>query len=318
MFCDKLLGMEDNMINELEKIVGKENIYLNEDMCKHTTFKVGGPADVFVVPQDIEQVKQVILKCKSNNQNYYVIGKGSNLLVGDKGFRGVIVCLYNTLDKVEVLQDQEDNDKYIVTAGAGIMLSKLANIILDNSLEGFEFASGIPGTLGGAVAMNAGAYGGEIKDCIVEATVIDDKCNIITLSVDELDLSYRNSIILKKDYIVLEAKFKFNVGEKQSIKDKMLELNMKRKEKQPLEYPSAGSTFKRPEGYFAGKLIMDAGLSGFTVGGAQVSEKHCGFVINKDKATASDIKELIKQVDNIVYDKYNVHLEPEVRIIGEF
>jgi UDP-N-acetylmuramate dehydrogenase len=189
---------------------------------------------------------------------------------------------------------------------------------LDYSLEGFEFASGIPGTLGGAVAMNAGAYGGEIKDCIVEATVLDDKCNIKTLGVDELDLSYRNSVILKKGYVVLEAKFRFRKGDKDSIKETMLDLNMRRKEKQPLEYPSAGSTFKRPEGYFAGKLIMDSGLAGFSVGGACVSEKHCGFVINKDSATASDIRELINKVDEIVYDKYNVHLEPEVRIIGEF
>ena len=303
------------MINKLIDIVGESNVYQNEDMCKHTTFKVGGPADLFVVPQDIEQVKHVVSLCKENNENYYIIGKGSNLLVGDKGFRGIIICLYNTLNDVNVEQSGEE---YIVTAGAGIMLSKLANIILDNSLTGFEFASGIPGTLGGAVAMNAGAYGGEIKDCIVEATVLDDKCNIITLGVDELDLSYRNSVILKKGYVVLEAKFRFNKGDKDSIKDMMLDLNMRRKEKQPLEYPSAGSTFKRPEGYFAGKLIMDSGLAGYSVGGAQVSEKHCGFVINKESATASDIKELMKQVDDIVYDKYNVHLEPEVRIIGEF
>jgi UDP-N-acetylmuramate dehydrogenase len=303
------------MINRLIDIVGDSNVYQNEDMCNHTTFKVGGPADLFVVPQDIEQVKQVVALCKENNENYYIIGKGSNLLVGDKGFRGIIVCLYNTLNDVDV---EQVDDEFIVIAGAGIMLSKLANIILDNSLEGFEFASGIPGTLGGAVAMNAGAYGGEIKDCIVEATVLDDKCNIKTLGVDELDLSYRNSVILKKGYVVLEAKFRFRKGDKDSIKETMLDLNMRRKEKQPLEYPSAGSTFKRPEGYFAGKLIMDSGLAGFSVGGACVSEKHCGFVINKDSATASDIRELMNKVDEIVYDKYNVHLEPEVRIIGEF
>lgn len=303
------------MINRLIDIVGDSNVYQNEDMCKHTTFKVGGPADLFVVPQDIEQVKQVVALCKENNENYYIIGKGSNLLVGDKGFRGIIVCLYNTLNDVDV---EQVDDEFIVIAGAGIMLSKLANIILDNSLEGFEFASGIPGTLGGAVAMNAGAYGGEIKDCIVEVTVLDDKCNIKTLGVDELDLSYRNSVILKKGYVVLEAKFRFRKGDKDSIKETMLDLNKRRKEKQPLEYPSAGSTFKRPEGYFAGKLIMDSGLAGFSVGGACVSEKHCGFVINKDSATASDIRELMNKVDEIVYDKYNVHLEPEVRIIGEF
>ena len=301
--------------NKIIDIVGKDNLYLDEIMSNHTTFKVGGCADRFVKPQNLEQVKDLIKLLKDCNENYYVIGKGSNLLVGDKGFRGTIVCIYNTLDDVSVTQNDE---KYIVRTGAGVMLTKLANIIADNSLTGFEFASGIPGTLGGAVAMNAGAYGGEIKDCIVAATVLNSDGDIVRIGVDELDLSYRNSVILKKGYIVLEAEFEFVKGDIDSIKAKALELNMRRKEKQPLEYPSAGSTFKRPEGFFAGKLIMDSGLAGYSVGGAAVSTKHCGFVINKDNATASDIKELMTYVDSVVYEKFNVHLEPEVRMIGEF
>ena len=300
----------------ISEIIGKENIRLDELMSKHTTFKVGGTADVFVTPTTIDSIKQVINLCKKENIEYYVIGKGSNLLVGDNGYRGVIICIYNTLDNVSVVEDNENMS--LVTAGAGITLNKLANVIADNELEGFEFASGIPGTLGGAVTMNAGAYGGEINDCIVSATVMDNDGNVITIDRDNLDLSYRHSIVMEKKYIVLEATFRFAKGNEKAIRDKMLDLNMRRKEKQPLEYPSAGSTFKRPEGYFAGKLIMDSGLAGYTVGGACVSTKHCGFVINKDNATANDIRKLMNNIDSIVFEKYGVHLEPEVRMLGEF
>ena len=300
----------------ISEIVGKENIRLDELMSKHTTFKVGGAADVFVTPTTIDSIKQVINLCKNENIEYYVIGKGSNLLVGDNGYRGVIICIYNTLDNVSVVEDNENMS--LVTAGAGITLSKLANVIADNELEGFEFASGIPGTLGGAVTMNAGAYGGEIKDCIVSAKVMDNDGNIIMIDRDNMDLSYRHSIVMEKKYIVLEATFRFAKGNEKAIRDKMLDLNMRRKEKQPLEYPSAGSTFKRPEGYFAGKLIMDSGLAGYTVGGACVSTKHCGFVINKDNATANDIRKLMNNIDSIVFEKYGVHVEPEVRMLGEF
>ena len=300
----------------ISKIVGKENIRLDELMSKHTTFKVGGTADVFVTPTTIDSIKQVINLCKNEDIEYYVIGKGSNLLVGDKGYRGVIICIYNTLDNVSVVEDNENMS--LVTVGAGITLSKLANVIADNQLEGFEFASGIPGTLGGAVTMNAGAYGGEIKDCIVSAKVMDNDGNVITIDRDNMDLSYRHSIVMENKYIVLEATFRFAKGNEKVIRDKMLDLNMRRKEKQPLEYPSAGSTFKRPEGYFAGKLIMDSGLAGYTVGGACVSTKHCGFVINKDNATANDIRKLMNNIDSIVFEKYGVHLEPEVRMLGEF
>lgn len=300
----------------ISEIVGKENIRLDELMSKHTTFKVGGAADIFVTPTTIDSIKQVINLCKNENIEYYVIGKGSNLLVGDNGYRGVIICIYNTLDNVSVVEDNENMS--LVTAGAGITLSKLANVIADNELEGFEFASGIPGTLGGAVTMNAGAYGGEIKDGIVSATVMDNDGNVVTIGKDNLDLSYRHSIVMEKKYIVLEATFRFAKGNEKAIRDKMLDLNMRRKEKQPLEYPSAGSTFKRPEGYFAGKLIMDSGLAGYAVGGACVSTKHCGFVINKNNATANDIRKLMNNIDSIVYEKYGVHLEPEVRMLGKF
>ena len=299
----------------LNQIVGKEHVLLDELMSKHTTFKIGGPADIFVVPKTVEEVKAIIDVCKNENIDFYVIGKGSNLLVGDKGFRGVIICLYNTLDNVKIVDNNEDTS---VIAGAGIMLSKLANIIADNNLEGFEFASGIPGTLGGAVTMNAGAYGGEINDCIVAATVMDRSGNVIRLEREVLELGYRKSIVMKEQYIVLEAEFVFKKGDNKAIVEKMCELNKRRKDKQPLEYPSAGSTFKRPEGYFAGKLIMDSGLAGYAVGDACVSTKHCGFVINNGKATAKDVRQLMTDVDNKVFENYGVHLEPEVRMIGEF
>lgn len=300
---------------QISEVVGKDYVLLDEAMSKHTTFKVGGDADIFVTPQTIDQIKDVINICKKENVEFYIIGKGSNLLVGDQGFRGVIIRLYNTLDNVQIVDNNENTS---VIAGAGIMLSKLANIIADESLEGFEFASGIPGTLGGAVTMNAGAYGGEINDCIVAATVMDREGNIIRLDRESLELGYRKSIIMKDKYIVLEAEFVFNKGDITAIKDKMQDLNQRRKDKQPLEYPSAGSTFKRPEGYFAGKLIMDSGLAGYAVGDACVSPKHCGFVINTGKATAKDVKQLMNDVDNKVFENYGVHLEPEVRMIGEF
>ena len=300
----------------LSEALGNEYVRLDELMSKHTTFKIGGKADIFVTPQNITSLKDVIDICNRENVTFYIIGKGSNLLVGDKGFRGVIICLYNTLDNVDIVDNNENVS--VVTAGAGIMLSKLANIIADHSLEGFEFASGIPGTLGGAVTMNAGAYGGEIKDCIVSAKVMDRQGNILELDKDALELGYRKSVIMTKEYIVLESTFEFKKGQISAIKDKMYDLNQRRKDKQPLEYPSAGSTFKRPEGYFAGKLIMDSDLRGYSVGDACVSEKHCGFVINKGNASAKDVKDLMTYVDNTVYEKFGVHLEPEVRMIGEF
>ncbi len=304
--------MKDNIKFQLEQLVGKENVKLNELMSQHTTFRIGGEADYFVMPKTKEQIQAVLGFCKENHIPYYIIGNGSNLLVGDKGFRGVIVQIDKAFDEITFI------DANTVKAQAGVMLSKLASEVAKKSLTGFEFALGIPGTLGGAVYMNAGAYGGEIKDCIVSVLVLDEENQIKTLTKGELELSYRSSIIQKKDYVVLEAIFHFEKGDKEAILAKMTELNEQRREKQPLNYPSAGSTFKRPEGYFAGKLIMDAGLRGYQTGGAMVSEKHCGFVVNAGGATAKDVRKLIENVDKIVFEKFGVHLEPEVQFLGDF
>lgn len=304
--------MKEDIKIQLEQIVGVESIKTNEPMSKHTTFRIGGEADYFVMPKTSEQIKELLLFCKKAGINYYLIGNGSNLLVGDKGFRGLIIQIDKAFDEITWI------DENTVKAQAGVMLSRLASEIANRSLTGFEFASGIPGTLGGAVYMNAGAYGGEIKDCIVSALVLDEENQMKTLAKEELELSYRSSIVQKKDYVVLEAVFQFEKGDKDAIFAKMAELNEQRREKQPLNYPSAGSTFKRPEGHFAGKLIMDAGLGGFKTGAAMVSEKHCGFVVNTGGATASDVRKLMEDVDRIVFEQFGVHLEPEVRFLGEF
>lgn len=297
---------------QLYDLLGANKIKCKEMMKDHTTFRIGGPTDYFVVPESKEEVQAILNLCKQNEVPFYIIGNGSNLLIGDGGFSGVIIQIGKAMSQIQF----EDVGK--VRAGSGIMLSKLAQEIAEYGLTGFEFASGIPGTLGGAIYMNAGAYGGEIKDVIVEATVIDEKNEFLVLTKEELDLSYRKSIVQSKGYTVLEAVFAFEEGKKEDILQRMEELNQRRREKQPLNYPSAGSTFKRPEGYFAGKLIQDAGLCGFRVGGAAISEKHCGFVINAENATANDVKELIKQVDRRVFEQFGVHMEPEVRMIGKF
>lgn len=297
--------------NRLMDIIEDNRIYTNEPMKKHTTFRVGGDADYFVVPKTKEEVKGVVALCRELDMPYYVLGNGSNLLVGDKGYRGVIIQIYKEMNGIWV-----EGDKITVQAGA--LLSKIGSVALEAGLTGFEFAAGIPGTMGGAVVMNAGAYGGEMKDILESATVLTPEGEIRVLSNQELELGYRTSIVAKKNYIVLEATVALQKGEKDAIKARMDELRIQRTTKQPLEYPSAGSTFKRPEGYFAGKLIQDAGLRGFQVGGAQVSEKHCGFVINKENATAKDVWELMQQVSAIVKEKFGVELEPEVKRLGEF
>jgi UDP-N-acetylmuramate dehydrogenase len=298
-------------LDKLESILGSEQILLNEPMNRHTTFKVGGPADIFVKPENVSQLKDILTVAKEFEIPVYIIGNGSNLLVGDLGYRGLIVQIYKNMNEIHVEGNQ-------IHAQAGALLSTIAKTALENSLGGFEFASGIPGTLGGAVAMNAGAYGGEIKQVLKQATVLTREGDVKTLTVEELLLGYRKSIVIDQDYIVLEAVLEFVPDSKESIKDKMNEFAQARKSKQPLEYPSAGSTFKRPEGYFAGKLIDDTGLRGFSHGGAQVSEKHCGFVINKGNATAQDIVTLMQQVNEKVKEKFHVSLEPEVKMIGDF
>ena len=303
--------MNSQFLNKLIQIIDKESVCLDEPMKAHTTFRVGGPADYFVTPKTIEEVKAIIALCKEADMPYYILGNGSNLLVGDKGYRGVMIQIYKEMAGIEV-------EGEVIKVQAGALLSRIGSVALEAELQGFEFAAGIPGTMGGAVVMNAGAYGGEMKDVLVDATVLTPEGEVLVLKNEELELGYRTSVIAKKDYIVLAATVKLNKGNKESIRERMDELKVQRVTKQPLEYPSAGSTFKRPEGYFAGKLIQDAGLRGFQVGGAQVSEKHCGFVINKENATAADVVELMKQVAEKVQEEFSVTLEPEVKRIGEF
>ena len=303
--------MNQELGKKLLSILKEEQVKKDEPMKSHTTFRGGGPADYFVTPQTAEEVAKVREACTQDNVPYYIVGNGSNLLVSDKGYEGVIIQIYKQMNQVKVEGAQ-------IHAQAGALLSMIAKRALDAELTGFEFAAGIPGTLGGACVMNAGAYGGEMKDVLKSVTVLTDKGEVKTLAKEELELGYRTSVIAKKGYIVLEAVLELQKGEKEKIQAVMDDLKERRVTKQPLEYPSAGSTFKRPEGYFAGKLIQDAGLRGFQVGGAQVSEKHCGFVINKDQATASDVMNLMNQVSDKVYEEFGVRLQPEVKRLGEF
>lgn len=292
-------------------IVGEENVHTDEPMSRHTTFRIGGNADYFVKPGNADEVAAVIVVCREYNIPYFILGNGSNLLVSDDGYRGMIINIMDNMDSVTV-------DGRIITAQAGAMLVRVSVMARDNALTGLEFASGIPGTIGGAVYMNAGAYGGEMKNVVKTVRAIDEYGRIYELDSEKMDFSYRHSIVEERKLIVLEVTLELEHGSREAIDDRMKELAEARRSKQPLEYPSAGSTFKRPEGYFAGKLIMDAGLRGYSVGGAQVAEKHCGFVINKGGATASDVVELIRDVQHDVDDKFGVTLEPEVKMLGEF
>ncbi len=298
-------------LKKLQDILEQEEVLTQEPMKLHTTFKVGGPADVFVKPGSVEQIKQIMEAAREEQIPVYIMGNGSNLLVGDKGYRGGIIQIYKNMNQIRC----EGNE---IKAQAGALLSTIARVALDQELGGFEFASGIPGTLGGAVTMNAGAYGGEMKQVLKSAVILTRDGEIKTLTVEDLKLGYRKSVIIDKDYIVLEAVLELVPAKKEEIQEKMNEYALARRTKQPLEYPSAGSTFKRPVGYFAGKLIDDAGLRGFSYGGAQVSEKHCGFVINRGDATARDIVTLMKMVNEKVMEKFGVALEPEVKMIGDF
>jgi len=300
----------EQLLKKMSEYIPRDLIKINEPMKDHTSFKAGGCADFFIVPENSTQLIELVQFLKESQVPYYIMGNGSNLLVRDKGFRGVIIQIYRNMSDVKI--DGEE-----VWAEAGILLSSLSNKIMNSHLTGFEFASGIPGTLGGAIYMNAGAYGGEMKQVLVSADVVDEDGKIITLTNEELKLGYRSSILQQKKYIVLSAKLKLQEGDIDEIKARINYLTEQRKAKQPLELPSAGSTFKRPEGYYAGKLIMDAGLRGYSIGDAQVSEKHCGFVVNKGNASAGDIIKLIHHIQNTVKEKFGVFMEPEVRIIGE-
>ncbi len=285
-------------------------VRINEPMKRHTSFRAGGDAAWFVVPETTDELKAVLAACKKAAAPWYVVGNGSNLLVSDRGYPGVII----STEKFDTLEIEGET----VTAGAGVLLSKVANQAYKAGLTGFEFAAGIPGSVGGAAVMNAGAYGSEMKNVLTGVTVLTKEGEVLTVPAEDLELGYRTSVIPKAGYLLLEATFALTKGDPEAIRATMDDLAFRRKDKQPLEFPSAGSTFKRPEGHFAGKLIEDAGLKGFTVGGAAVSEKHAGFVINQGGATASDIYRLCKEVARIVACEFGVELEMEVKLLGEF
>lgn len=285
-------------------------IRTEEPMSKHTTFRIGGAAEVFAAP-DARELPQLLAMAKGADVPVAVIGNGSNLLVGDRGICGLVIEIGERMSEVRI-------EGTILVAGAGALLSKAAQTAAAAGLGGLEFAAGIPGSVGGAVVMNAGAYGGEMKDVLQSVKVLTEEGELLILTTEDLELGYRHSCVPERKYIVVEATMELSAKPEEEIRACMAELRAKRVEKQPLEYPSAGSTFKRPEGYFAGKLIMDAGLRGYTVGGAQVSEKHCGFVINKGGATAADVRQLMQDVHDRVKEQFDVELEPEVKMIGSF
>lgn len=296
--------------NKLTEAIPGDAVLLDEPMKNYTTIKTGGLADIIVMPQSITEIQSVIKICKENDVPYFVMGKGSNLLVSDKGMRCVVVKLGDKFAKITI----DGND---VIAQAGVSLSELSEKIMEKSLKGFEFAGGIPGTLGGATTMNAGAYGGEMKDIIKSVKALNTEGEIINLSSEELEFGYRTSMIQVKNYIVLEVKMEFEKGSYEEIAKTTKDLMETRKAKQPLHLPSCGSVFKRPAGHFAGKLIEDSGLKGKKIGGAKVSKLHCGFIVNVDNATTNDVLDLIELIQKTVKSKFGIQLETEVKIIGE-
>ena len=299
------------MIEALKEIVPADKVLLQEPMKLHTTFRIGGPADCLVYLENEEQLCKIQKYLRLVDVPYTVIGNGSNLLVSDQGYAGIVLVVGKHMSRIEV------KDCYL-EAEAGALMSQVAKAAKEHGLTGLEFAAGIPGTIGGGAVMNAGAYGGEMKDIVQNVTVLTREGEIRKLEKEELGFGYRASVIKDRGYVVLGAELMLVPGDKEEILARMQELKNKRVEKQPLEYPSAGSAFKRPEGYFAGKLVMDAGLSGYAVGGAKVSEKHCGFLINAGGATASDVMELIRQIQAKVKEQFGVQLEPEIQFLGEF
>lgn len=300
--------MDKEIIRLLCDIVGARNVELEASMNKYTTFRTGGRADCMVSPETEEQIARILDICRDNNIKHYIIGNGSNIIVKDEGYKGLIIRINKNFSDLRV-------EGETITAQAGIMLARAASAACEAHLTGMEFASGIPGTLGGALGMNAGAYGGEMCQIVEWVKVLDTDGSIRILSNEELDYGYRTSRIIRENLIALECRIRLKMGDPDGIRQKTEELSVCRREKQPLEYPSAGSTFKRPKDNYAGKLIMDSGLSGFCIGDAEVSEKHCGFVINKGNATSSDILELMQKVRDVVYEKTGVMLEPEVKIV---
>ncbi len=300
-----------DFFDKAESILGRNNIKRQIPLSGLTTFRVGGNADYVAVPQNAEQLSALLKLCNDEKKPFFILGNGSNILASDKGYSGVIIHILSGMKNIEIQGTS-------VKADAGALLAAVAGRAAKEGLSGMEFASGIPGTIGGAVYMNAGAYGGEIKNIIRTVRAMGYDGNIYDIPVGEMDFSYRHSIIQTRRLIVLSAEFELEEGKIEEINSRIRELAEARRSKQPLEYPSAGSTFKRPEGYFAGKLIMDAGLSGASIGGAQVSEKHCGFVINKGGATAEDVMQLITYIKKEVCRQFGVELETEVKTLGEF
>lgn len=285
--------------------------FYDEPMRNHTSFCLGGPAKLLIKPKDEETLIEILREIKKNNYNFYILGNCTNIIVKDKGFDGIIIKLKNKLKDLKKVSDTE------IYAGAGVSLKKVSEFAMENSLTGLEFAHGIPGSLGGGVVMNAGAYDGEMKNVIKSVRLLDENFKVIEVSCQDMNFSYRHSLVQERDLVVLGATFSLSPGNKDDIREKYEEFDKRRAEKQPLDLPSAGSTFKRPTGYFAGKLIDDSGLRGFTHNGAGISEKHCGFVVNKNNATAKDVLETIEIVQKVVHDKFGVNLEREVKIIGD-
>ena len=304
-------GLSAAVYEFLEGYVPKEDILKNEPMDKHTTFRIGGEAACFVRISSEQQLVNLIPYLNRVGIEYFVLGNGSNLLVSDKGYSGVILQINDKFDKIEI-------EGTLMKVQSGALLSRTAKCALEHGLTGLEFASGIPGTIGGSVVMNAGAYEGEMKQVVKSVKVLSKSGEILELDNSTMEFGYRTSIIKNRDFTVLEVTLKLKEGNREEIQSKMNELNARRRAKQPLEFPSAGSTFKRPDGYFAGKLIMDAGLRGYSVGGAKVSEKHCGFVVNGGKATATDVADVIAEVQEKVKNKFGVSLEKEIIYLGDF
>ena len=314
---------------ELENILGKENVKYNEPMSKHTSFRVGGNADIFAIVYSEEKLTKVIRLAKKMSMPITIVGNGTNLLVKDGGIRGLVIKYiandYTIMDteelkdKVDSDKDDENNNKSkITTVSSGMTNARLAKILLDNSLSGFEFLAGVPGTIGGALFMNAGAFGGEIKDIVLNTKYIDlDTVEIKTIENKEHKFEYRKSIFQNLNCLILETTLKLQIGNKNQIEEKMQEYSKKRRESQPLDMPSAGSTFKRGEDFITAKLIDESGLKGYSIGGAEVSNKHAGFIVNKGNATAKDIIELINYEKEKVYEKFGKEVQEEVKIIGE-
>lgn len=303
--------MSTSMYDFIKSVISQDRILFQEPMSRHTTFRVGGEAACMLLIHSEEELCKLIPYFKLIGQEYFILGNGSNLLVGDKGYQGIVLKLDNGMQEIQV----EDTR---IRVKAGALLSQTANLARDHGLTGMEFAAGIPGSIGGAVVMNAGAYEGEMKQIVESVRAMNTDGEILTLDNDTMEFGYRTSVIRNRPFVVLEAVLTLQKGDVQAITARMEELAQLRRSKQPLEYASAGSTFKRPEGYFAGKLIMDAGMRGYRIGGAQVADKHCGFIVNTGKATAADIKEVIEEVQARVKQRFHVDLEPEVVFLGDF